>query len=298
MSSAPAALPPLPASVKIGVGGGGLTVARVTGRAGSAEVYLRGAHVTSWNPSGNAPVLWMSAESRFTPGSPLRGGVPICFPWFGANSADPSAPSHGFARLADWELSAAREEGDDVVVEFRLTDSDATRNSAWPHRFEAVYSVTVGARLGLALSVTNNDTRDFSYEEALHTYLAIGDIRSIMLTGLEGAPFVDRLAGHDPQPAESQPVRFEAETDRIYLDTTAAITVGGAESRGITVTKAGSDSTVVWNPWIDKAAGMSDFGDSEWTQMVCVETCNIRSNAINLEPGETHTMSVWYDATE
>ena len=292
MSAVPSTLE-LPSSVELGQGQGGLAIARVFAPTGTAEVYLRGAHVSAWTPAGGTPVIWMSEQSEYAPGVPLRGGVPICFPWFAAHPTDATAPSHGFARLADWQLVEAREAGDDVVLVFVLTDTEASRASAWPHRFEARYTVTVGARLSLALEVTNRDTVEVSFEEALHTYLAVADIHQTEVAGLEGAPFTDRLTG--PRPAESAPVRFDAETDRIYLNTTATTTVTDASTgRVITVAKQGSASTVVWNPWIDKAAAMADFGDTEYTGMVCVETCNIRDNTITLAPGESHEISVSY----
>ena len=283
----------LPSSVELGLGKGGLAVARVFGPAGTAEVYLRGAHVTAWTPAGGAPVIWMSEQSEYTPGVPLRGGVPICFPWFAGHPTDPTAPSHGFARLADWQLVEAREVGADVVLVFTLADSETTRVSAWPHRFEARYTITIGAELGLSLTVTNRESEAVSFEEALHTYLAVGDIRQTEVAGLEGAAFTDRLTGD--RPAESDPVRFTAETDRIYPATTATTRVtDAATDRVITVAKQGSASTVVWNPWIDKAAAMADFGDDEYTGMVCVETCNIRDDAITLAPGASHELSVRY----
>ncbi|MBC7551580.1 MAG: D-hexose-6-phosphate mutarotase [Cellulomonas sp.] len=287
---APLSLPP---SVQVGPGEGGHPVVRVTGRAGSAEIYLHGAHVTAWAPAGADPVLWMSGSSRFVADAPLRGGVPICFPWFGAHDTDPAAPAHGFARLVDWELAAAREVGDDVVLTFRLTDTPQTRSSAWPHRFEARYTVTVGARLTLVLEVTNLEAGDVTFEEALHTYLRVGDITAVQVQGLEHAPFLDRLGGPDPVPGEASPVRFTGETDRIYLGTraTASMVDAGTTPRSVTIAKDGSDATVVWNPWAAKAAVMADFGDDEWTAMVCVETCNIRDAAVRLAPGRCHTMT-------
>ncbi|RYV50813.1 D-hexose-6-phosphate mutarotase [Pengzhenrongella frigida] len=306
----PSALPAhasLPSSVRVGPGHGGLPVVFVAGRTGSAEIYLHGAHVTHWAPAGAAPVIWMSAASRYVPDAPLRGGVPLCFPWFGAHDGDAAAPAHGFARLLDWELADAQDDGDDVVATFRLADSPATRSSAWPHRFEARYTVTVGARLTLALEVTNLDPSDVMFEEALHTYLRVSDIASTEVTGLEGAPFLDRLGGPDPQAGEDGPVRFAGETDRIYLGTRSAATVvdgavvdgavvdggvvDGAVGRRVRIDKLGSGSTVVWNPWVDKSAAMADFGDDEWTTMVCVETCNIRTDAVRLAPGQSHTMT-------
>ena len=297
MSSAPlpgaVPIPALPASVRLGVGGGGLAVARVTSRTGAAEIYLRGAHVTAWAPANSDPVIWMSSQTRFTPESPLRGGVPLCFPWFGANAADLAAPSHGFARLAQWELTAAREDGDDVVVTFRLSDTAETHASVWPHRFEAEYTVTVGARLTLSLRVANHDAETVSFEEAFHTYLGVRDIRSTEISGLEGVPFLDKVDAFAVKHGEDRPVGFSGETDRIYYDTTGTTTVIDA-GRTITVVKQNSSSAVVWNPWAEKAAAMTDFGDDEWGGMVCLETANLGRNAVSIAPGERHTMTATY----
>jgi glucose-6-phosphate 1-epimerase len=198
----------LPPSVHLETGLGGLPVVRVTAPAATAEIYLHGAHVTSWVPLGGQPVVWLSAASRFDADSAIRGGVPICFPWFGARAGHPEAPQHGFARLSDWELVDAHDQGDEVVVQLRLTDSEATRASAWPYMFAATFTVVVGAQLSMTLDVINRDTTEFTFEEALHTYLAVGDVRSTEVSGLEGTPYVDRPTGPDPVPGEPGPVRF------------------------------------------------------------------------------------------
>jgi glucose-6-phosphate 1-epimerase len=281
----------LPPSVAVGDGEGGLPRLRVSTRAAQAEVYLHGAHVTSWTPAGHADVLWVSRASWFAPGAAIRGGVPICFPWFGAHPTAVQAPSHGFARLLDWALVDAEDDGADVVLTLRLTDSEPTRASAWPHPFRATYRVTVGAALSLSLDVTNTGEA-VSFEEALHTYYAVRDTRSVTVTGLDQAAYVDRLGGPEPRRQGPEPVRFEAETDRIYLDTRATTTVvDPGHGRSITTRKAGSDATVVWNPWSDKARALRDLDDDEWTGMCCVETCNVRDSRVRLDPGGRHTMS-------
>ena len=290
MSPAPFDPVALPASVHLGTGEGGLPVVRMAGPRGSAELYLHGAHLTTWTPAGGRPALWLSAASLFNAAKAIRGGVPICFPWFGANPLDPTAAAHGFARLAEWELVAACDDGEAVAVTLRLVDSPATRATAWPHRFEALYTVTVGARLTLALTVTNRDTDAISFEEALHSYLAVDDIRTTEVTGLEGAPYLDQLAGMSIA-NETGPVRFSAETDRIYLDSPAATVATDGSGSTVSIATDGSHSTIVWNPWIAKAASMGDFGDDEWTGMVCVESANVRENRVRLEPGQSHTLT-------
>ena len=296
MSSVSPAPTPLPASVRLGEGSGGLTVVRVAGRAGSAEVYLHGAQVTEFTPAGGRPVLFLSEASRFEAAAAIRGGVPICFPWFGASTVDPAAPAHGFARLSEWELVDAHESDDDVVLTFLLTDTPATRASAWPHRFEARYTVTVGARLSLALQVTNRETDAITYEEALHTYLQVSDVRGTTVSGLQGTAFLNQLTGLT-EPAENSPVGFAAETDRLYPGSRGSATVADPDGRTVTIESDGSDSTVVWNPWIGKSARMADFGDGEWTGMVCVETANVRRDQVRLGAGESHTTTVVFEVS-
>ena len=289
----------LPESVTFTTGRGGLPVLRVDGPAAQGEIYLHGATVTGWTPAGGSPVLWLGSASRFARDTAIRGGVPICFPWFGARAGHPEAPSHGFARLSEWSLVAAEDDGQDVTLRLRLTDDDRTRASAWPHRFEAVYTVVFGSRLSLALRVTNLSDEAVVFEEALHTYFEVRDIRAVEVSGLEGAAFRDRPAGLTrgrPAAGEPGPVRFRSETDRTYLGTTARTAVHDAQAgRSVVVSKEGSAATVVWNPWIDKALALADFGDDDWKTMVCVEVCNVSDAAVQLAPGGSHTMAATFE---
>lgn len=198
----------LPDTVRHARGRGDLPVLKVDGCEGWAEIYLHGAQVTAWAPRGQESALWLSAVSSFRDDAAIRGGVPICFPWFGALADRPDAPRHGFARLSDWSLVDAHDDGRDVTLRLRLTDSEATRASAWPHRFDAVLTVVVGSRLSLTLQVTNRDDMPVTFEEALHTYLAVADVAAAEVTGLVGTPFVDHLAGPEPVAGELDPVRF------------------------------------------------------------------------------------------
>ena len=269
---------------------------RVSGRGGSAEIYLQGAHVTSWQPKGQEPVIWLSRSSIFSPGAPIRGGIPICFPWFGPNGADSASPLHGFARLQDWTLVAASEVDDDVSLMFQLSDSEETRSSAWPFRFEATYRVVVGTTLQLSLEITNPGTGAVAFEEALHTYYAVGDVRDVAVRGLAGAMYQDRIVGGDPVKQGDEPVGIEKETDRMYLTSAGSVTIEDtAGDRVIRIRKDGSAGTLVWNPWIEKSTAMKDFGDDEWIETICVETCNAGSAGVLLGPGERHRMSTTID---
>ncbi|MBX3078701.1 MAG: D-hexose-6-phosphate mutarotase [Cryobacterium sp.] len=278
----------LPRSVQRFDGPGRLPFLRIEGPHGSAELCLQGAHLTSWTPHDHEPVLWMSADSRFAPGLPIRGGIPICFPWFNRLDSRPEAPQHGFARILTWSLTEAREVGDAVEVTLRLADSATTRGSAWPFRFELSYTVTVGRTLGLELEVVNLDAGEIRFEEALHTYLAVGDIRAARIAGLEGLGF---SAEGERSTAEGHPVAVGAAgVSRRYPEATGGIVEDGDFSRTITISSGGSRGVVLWNPGAAGAQTMEDFADDGWPNMLCLETCNIGEAGIRLGPGESHRM--------
>jgi D-hexose-6-phosphate mutarotase len=281
----------LPASVTLVDGSGGLSRLVVNhALGGSVEVYPHGAHVTGWTPPGGAPVLWMSPRSRFTADAAIRGGVPLCFPWFSAGPDGDRSPAHGYARLREWELRSAVEGRDVVTLTFALAphEDDAP--------LEAEYRVSVGRVLGLALEVGNVGNVPVAYEEALHTYLAVADVRGIALEGLAGEAYLDRNGGPVPVVQEEDVVRFAGETDRIYLGSESTVVVDDPGSgRRIAVHKSGSSTTVVWNPWTDKAAAMADVGADAWPGFVCVETANVLGATVTLAPGESHEMAAWIE---
>ncbi len=268
---------------------GGLAAVRITSPLASAEIYLQGAQVTSWQATGTAEVIFMSEQSRWEPGKAIRGGIPICFPWFGPKADDSKAPQHGFARTAEWQLETIAARGAEVVVTLALESSAATRE-LWPHEFRAVYRVTVGSELKLELSVTNSGQTPFSFEEALHTYHAVSDVRQVRITGLDGLRYLDKPDGYQEKSQQGE-VAFTTLTDRVYLDALEDATIDDG-SRQIVVHKENSHNTVVWNPWIEGASSLADMGYEEWREFVCVEACNCRDAAITLAPGAEHTMTV------
>lgn len=271
---------------------GPLPMLHVDGTDGWAVISLHGAHVTQWGLPGEPSALWLSGRSRFDAGSAIRGGIPVCFPWFGPLADRPDAPRHGFARTALWTLDGAEDDGHAVTVRLSLTDSDATRGSAWPHPFRAVCTVVVGGTLTVALEVTNTGDQAVSYEEALHTYLAVADVTAVRVTGLEDIPYVDKTADGAERDGAREPLRLTGEVDRIYPGALQPVmVVDEAGDRWVQVTKAGSASTVVWNPWRDGARATSDMDDDGWATMLCVEAANVGPAAVTLAPGESHTLS-------
>jgi glucose-6-phosphate 1-epimerase len=258
----------------------------------TAAVYFHGAHVARWQPShANAPVLFMSRRSALEPGRPIRGGVPICFPWFGPHPSAGGAPAHGFARTAVWTLTEAREASDGTVSLAFSLQGDAAMSAHWPHAFAIRHRITIGSRLAMTLEVENRDIRPFRFEEALHTYFAVRDVERVSVDGLQNTDYLDKVAAFARKLQGDAPIRFAGETDRVYLDTDAPCVIHDPGSRRIVITKSGSNTTVVWNPWVEKARAVPDLGDDEWREMVCVETANAGDAAIQLAPGATHTMT-------
>lgn len=254
----------------------------------------QGAHVTDWTPEDEGPVLFLSERSHLAPGLPIRGGIPVIFPWFGEAPlplGGEGLPAHGFARRKAWEVLSVEEGADAVRVALRLTDDEDTR-AAWPHAFELRLEATFGRALDVALEVTNRDERPFRCDVALHTYLAVGDVREIQVHGLEGARYFDKVAGEE-RTQDGSPITFGAEVDRVYAANESEVVVDDPSfGRSITVAKTGSRSTIVWNPWVDKARRLDDLDDEEWLSMVCVETANVLGDALELAPGASHRMAL------
>ena len=282
----------VPDLVRFEGGANGLGSAHITAPAAEARVYLHGAHVTHHQPAGQPPLLFLSARSRFAAGVAIRGGVPIVFPWFGARAADPTAPDHGFARISEWTVASVEATADGAAITFELEASDATR-ALWPHEFHLTYRVQVGQALALTLGVENRSKAPITFEEALHTYLSVGDVREVSVSGLEGAAYIDKTDGMKRKTLGSEPFRPSAETDRVFPAAGAACTVSDPVlGRRLVVDKRNSATTVVWNPWCDKAGRMADLGADQWHGMLCVEAANAMDDAVNLAPGERHSMGV------
>jgi D-hexose-6-phosphate mutarotase len=252
-----------------------------------AEIYLQGAHVTKFQRKGEAPLLFLSENSRFEKGHPIRGGVPIIFPWFGAREGK---PAHGFARNLIWNLEEISSDAENVTLKLRLPDSPEAKD--FP-KFAAEYFVTIGETLALELRITNQSNDNFSFENCLHTYFHVGNIQRTSVLGLKEIEYLDKVENFARKKEGADEIRFSGETDRVYLNTTGACEIHDAElKRKILIKKSGSISTVVWNPWIEKSKAMADFGDDEYLRMVCVESGNVAENRVDLRSGETASLNV------
>ncbi|HXP59285.1 MAG TPA: D-hexose-6-phosphate mutarotase [Dongiaceae bacterium] len=266
-----------------------LPMLEITTAWSTAEIYLPGAHVTQFRKRDEPPLLFMSQCSRFAEGQPIRGGIPIIFPWFGPREG---LPQHGFARLKTWDLKEVAPAADgSVSVRFRLPDCPEA--SAFPP-FTADYVVGVKDALTLELIVTNRSMDEvLTFENCLHTYFAVGDCTAISIHGLQGASYLDRLDNLARKTEALEFIRIASEVDRTFLEASGPVEIiDPVLGRKILVEKQGSASTVLWNPWIAKSQQMPDFGNEEYQNMVCVESGNVAVNEIKLPPGQTHTLTV------
>jgi glucose-6-phosphate 1-epimerase len=268
-------------------GNGDLPKIRVTSAAAAGEMYLHGAHVTSWQPAGAEEVLFVSSKSLWQDGRAIRGGVPICFPWFGDKADDPKAPAHGFVRTKSWTLDSIVHSGDVVTVSMSTASDDDTRQW-WPANFRLVHRATFGSELRLELEVHNTGSSPLHFEEALHSYHRVGDVRAARLVGLDKVRYLDKTDAYREKQQQGD-VIVRAETDRVYLNTPGAVELLDPELlRIVRIDKKNSLTTVVWNPWSDKARAMSDLGEDEWTQFLCIESSNVLGYAVELAPGRQH----------
>lgn len=259
----------------------------------TAGIALHGGHVVSFQPAGQPDLIWMSEAAVFDGQAALRGGIPICWPWFGRLAA----PAHGFARTSEWQLLEHRESQQGVIVVLGLSDSDATQ-AIWPYQFDLRLEVEISAQLKVSLKITNNDEKAWTFSGALHTYLNVGDIRQAQTTGM-GGEYIDSL--QDAKICQGDDTLVLTETiDRVYTQPAPRIEVRDPVlNRLLSVENSGHNSAVLWNPWAQGAASMADMNDDGYQTMLCVES-TLHSPCLSagqtLQPGESHTLATTISA--
>jgi D-hexose-6-phosphate mutarotase len=280
----------IPGVAEFADGEGDLTRLVIAAEGSLAEVYLLGGHVTRWIPEGGQDVLWLSRASHYEVGKPIRGGIPVCLPWFGPLAGDPSAPIHGYVRLSLLNVESVAFNDDSSVSAVLCRKFEKPPAGNWPGDFEVRLRVTVGRSLSVAAEMLNLGHKDLVLSEALHTYFRVSDVRKVRVTGLAGATYLDKLTGARTVQGP-EPLTFTAQTDRVYVNSAGEVVLHDPQmGRDVRIAKRGAKSTVVWNPWIEKAAAMPDFGDDEWPEMLCIETANALDDVVTIPAGKTHTM--------
>jgi len=280
----------IPEIAHVSEGNGGLARVDITSPLAQGEMYVHGAHVTSWRPAGGEEVLFLSSKSRWEEGQAIRGGIPICFPWFRGKANDPHAPAHGFVRTRTWQLYSIIENNPGVAVTMFI-ESDEQTQRWWPGDFRLVHRVTFGSELRLELVCINTGTTALHFEEALHTYNRVADVEIVRLQGLEGTRFLDNTDSNKEK-TQLGDVTIASQTDNAFINTQNSVDLLDPKMRRqIRLQKRNSSTTVVWNPWREGAGTLRDLGEGEWKQFLCVEASNVIGAAVTLAPGKEHRMS-------
>jgi glucose-6-phosphate 1-epimerase len=272
-------------------GEAGIPKVHVTAPQCNGEMQLHGAQVTSWKPAGAEEAIFLSRQARWEEGKAIRGGIPVCFPWFRAKADDSRAPAHGVVRTKIWTLESVEQNADGITVSMS-TQSDPDTRRWWPADFRVLHRVTFGSELRLELTVSNTGANPFLFEEALHTYYRVGDVRKVRVRGLDRVTYLDNTDSNKKK-KQNGDVVISSPTDNAYMNTQNPLQlIDPVLNRSIQVTKQHSDSTVIWNPWAEGARALSDLGDDEWQDMVCVEGSNILENAVELATSADHKITV------
>ncbi len=279
--------------LQIKEGKGGIPVIEIKNNQAAAKLSFQGGHLLSWIPQGEQEVIWLSDNARFEPGKSVRGGIPICWPWFGAHKTSADYPAHGFARTTGWQLVNARQLAEDETeITFSLNTENLNENiqQMWPYSTLLEYVVTIGKTLKLVLTTTNNSHKKITVSEALHTYFKVDNVTQSKVHGLDGISYLDKPDDFKRKQQQGL-IEISEEVDRVYLNTEEDVVIEN-KNREISIKKQGSRSTVVWNPWKDVADKMGDLGEAGYLHMLCVESANAAENTIRLNPGENHTLKV------
>jgi len=273
-------------------GPNGLIYAEIKNDSASAQIFLHGAHITSFIPIGQEPVIFLSSLSQFEPDKAIRGGIPISWPWFADHPTDKTKPAHGFARTSVWQVRETQYfSKDETAITLGLTDNENTV-LGWDYSFDLEITFRIGKKLNLELIMNNRADEDVTLSAAFHSYYCVQDLSDIAICGLEGCEYIDKVNNFAKKTQDGL-LTITRETDRIYLDTKSDCVIEDLGlSRKIRIEKSGSNSTVVWNPWMEKARQMKDLGDSDYDRFVCVETTNAGTDLITLAPGEQHKLEL------
>jgi glucose-6-phosphate 1-epimerase len=277
----------------------GIVVAKIDTPLATATICLYGGQVIDWRPKKqDIPVLWASNLATFTLGKAIRGGLPICWPWFGSHQTNSQLPGHGYARISPWDVSATEITNEGAIrITLRMQDTDMSL-AHFSSSVRLAVQITVGRELTVELTTTNESNQVIVLTEGLHTYFRVGDVSRINISGLDGVEYVDLLSNNIRRIQEG-PIRFYNELGRIYMNTTAACVIEDPLlNRRIIIEKNGSLCTAVWNPWASTAAKIVDLGGEDWRTMVCLEGANAFENAVIVAVGSNHTHTATYSLEE
>lgn len=276
----------IPGIIRIEEAQPGYPLIHISNTHADATIALHGAHLTDFTPRGEKPVIFTSQAAIYKEGKAIRGGIPVCWPWFGAHPApEKNLPAHGYARSSFWSLTATSSDDTGTRLTFKLPSPEGAPLSA-------KLEFHIGKQLTLKLTTHNLSQTDQVFSEALHSYFAVGDSGKTQIIGLDGDSYIDSTIPGDPIKDQSGPVTFPGEIDRIYHSDSTLTIHDQVNQRSITIAKENSDTSIIWNPGDEKGGAMADLLDSEIQQFVCAESGNARAQSITLAPDSTHTLTL------
>lgn len=252
------------------------------------KVALQGAHLFHFQPTNKPELIWTSSAVDFKPGTAIRGGVPICWPWFGGATA-PFKGAHGFVRTATWDLISCEQSKESVQLTFALP-ANVFANNNWP-KSKLTYVLTLGEQCQIELLSENLSDQPITISQALHSYFNVADINNAQVSGFDQCQYKDMLTGQTH--TQSGNITIDQEVDRLYWAQDSATDIKSPLGE-IRLTHQQSQSAIVWNPWIEKSIGLSNFNNDDYKTMVCIETANVDSDQIELSPGETSKISALF----
>jgi len=254
-----------------------------------AKISLQGAHIFHYKEQGKPSLLWLSELACFEEGKAIRGGIPICFPWFGKNKNNATLVQHGFARTSLWSVTIEEElSPDSTHIQLQLL-SDEKSKQIWNYDFDVRLNIVVGSELFVTLSVSNTDSKPFEVTTALHSYFNVSNIDNVVVKGLDNKVYYDAL--DEIEYVQKDELKIDKEVDRVYYEISNKIELYDNEYR-VELTQTNSDSLVVWNPWVEKSKQMVDMNNDAYKNMLCLETGNIGREPLTIEPNETHISGV------
>lgn len=265
----------------------GFKYIEVRNKKAEAKIALQGAHIFHFQARGRPSLLWLSTLSAFEKGTAIRGGVPICFPWFGKAKKTASLPQHGFARTAMWELLKQHEPDENTTELTLVLCSSATTKKLWDYDFELRLKIVITSELQISLCVHNKDIRTFEISTALHSYFNVSNIHNVHLNGLDGCAYYDDLLQKESKQVSN--LTIDKEVDRYYWGIYEPVSLVD-ENFTIALEQKGTNTMVVWNPWTEKK--MQDMSNDAYRQMLCLETAQRGSDAAIVAPDESCTISV------
>jgi len=276
-------------------GPGDIPVIEIENSLASARISLQGAHLLSWVPEGETEVIWLSPEASFEKGQSVRGGIPICWPWFGAHGRNENFPAHGFARTVLWDVIDTRQlENGETQIRFKLDASqmDDVVKAMWSADTGVEYIITIGTVLTLELITRNKGVTNIEIGEALHTYFNVQDITKTTVAGLHEKEYLDKPENFKRK-KQTADIKISGEVDRVYVNAPEDVVINN-QQRKILISKQGSQSTIVWNPGKQVAEKMGDLGEGGYLEMLCVESGNAAENVVRVKASESHSLQVVY----